>query len=514
MSMELVLLLGALVVLAGVGVTRLGDRLGLPSLLLFLALGVILSFDDRLAMHDASLAHDLGFAALVVILIEGGLATKWREIRPAVIPAILLASVGVGLTIGLQSAFGYFALGLPIASAVLLAAIMAPTDSAAVFSVLKHVPLPTKIRSVLEGESGLNDAPSVLFVIAATQLAMGTKAMDATLVWTGMEIVGELVGGIAFGGLFGYLGVRVLRSMALPASGLYPLAVIGWAVVAYGLGAVIHVSGFAAVYVCAVVLGNGKLPHRHAAGSFADGLAWIAQIGLFVMLGLLADVRTLTWEQLVIAIVGGLVLTFVVRPIAVIVCTFSFSFTTKGKVGKPRTVKQRFTLAEKAFVSWGGLRGAVPIVLSTIPMAFGLVGSNDLFNITFIAVVFLTLINGPTLPWAAKALGLAGEAYEVDIEVAPLDEADADMMTVSVSDQSKLHGVTVAELGLPPNAQVSLIIRGERMFTPHGRDLIQAGDQLLMVTPTAVRDQIEERMKLIDRGGRLAGWLRRHDRQK
>ncbi|MDR0847482.1 MAG: potassium/proton antiporter [Propionibacteriaceae bacterium] len=507
MSLDLLLLLGALIVLAGVGAAKLGDRLGLPALLLFLALGVILGFDDALSFNSATLAHDLGFAALVVILTEGGLATKWREIKPAVIPAILLCSAGVAITIALQSVFGFFALGLPLATAVLLAAIMAPTDSAAVFSVLKHVPLPAKIRSVLEGESGLNDAPSVLFVIAATELAMGTLAMDVSLAWTGLLIIAELLGGIAFGALFGYLGVRTLRSLALPASGLYPLAVIGWAVVAYGLGVVLHISGFAAVYVCAVVLGNGKLPHRHAARSFADGMAWIAQIGLFVMLGLLVDIRSMKWEYFVIAILGGLVLTFVVRPIAVWLCTIPFAFTTK--VGKPRRIQQRFTLAEKAFVSWGGLRGAVPIVLATIPMAYGLDNATTIFDITFITVVFLTLINGPTLPWVAKILGLAGEAFEVDIEVAPLDEADADMMTISVSDQSKLHGVTVAELGLPPNAQVSLIIRGERMFTPHGRDIIQAGDQLLMVTPTAVRDKIEERMKLVDRGGRLAGWLRR-----
>ena len=493
MTLDLLLLIGSLIILAALIATKVGDRLGLPSLILFLALGVILSFDSTLALYNASLAHDLGFAALVLILIEGGLSTKWDEIRPAILPALLLASVGIIVTIVLQSLFGFFVLGFPLAVAVLLAAIMAPTDSAAVFSVLRHVPLPGKVRSVLEGESGLNDAPTVLLVVAATQLAMGTISMDSSLWLTGVLIVAELAGGIVFGAVFGWLGVQILRRMALPASGLYPLAVIGWAMAAYGLGVVCHISGFAAVYVCAVILGNGKLPHRHAARSFADGIAWIAQIGLFVMLGLLTHIRTITARDVLLGVLGGVFLTFVVRPLAVWLCTSPF----------------KLSRAEKMFISWGGLRGAVPIVLATIPMADGMKDATAIFDITFIAVVFLTLVNGPTLPWVAKKLGLVGDAQEVDIEVAPLDTIEAAMLTVAVSDQSRMHGVAVSELGLPANTQVSLIIRGDRMFTPHDRDPIRSGDQLLIVCPSAKRAQVEDRLKAIDRGGRLGGWLRK-----
>ncbi|MCL2471678.1 MAG: potassium/proton antiporter, partial [Propionibacteriaceae bacterium] len=317
--------------------TKVGDRLGLPSLILFLGLGVVLSFDSALSLYDAQLAQDLGFAALVIILIEGGLSTKWDEIRPAIVPAILLASVGVVVTICLQGIFGYFVLGFPLAVAVLLAAILAPTDSAAVFSVLRHVPLPARVRSVLEGESGLNDAPTVLLVTVATQWALGTVTVDSSLWLTGALVVGELVGGIVFGLLFGYVGVQILRRLALPASGLYPLAVIGWAVASYGLGVVMHLSGFAAVYVCAVILGNGKLPHRHAARSFADGIAWIAQIGLFVMLGLLTHIWTITATDVLLGVLAGLFLTFIVRPLSVWLCTIPMKLTT----------------AEKVFVSWG-----------------------------------------------------------------------------------------------------------------------------------------------------------------
>ena len=493
MTLDLLLLIGALVVLAALLATKIGERLGLPSLILFLALGIILSFNPHLTLYDAKLAHDLGFAALVLILIEGGLSTKWAEIRPVVVPAVLLASVGIGITIGLQALFGFYVLGIPLAAAVLLAAILAPTDSAAVFSVLRHVPLPAKVRSVLEGESGLNDAPTVLLVTAATQLALGHMNRGSDLWVTGALIIGELAGGIALGVVFGFIGVQVLRRLALPASGLYPLAVIGWAVAAYGLGVVAHVSGFAAVYVCAVLLGNGKLPHRHAARSFADGIAWIAQIGLFVMLGLLTHIWTITPRQVLVGILGGIFLTVVVRPVAVWICTVPFRW--------PRAVK--------IFVSWGGLRGAVPIVLATIPMEAGLIYATEIFDITFVAVVFLTIINGPTLPWVAKKLGLAGDPLEVDIEVAPLDIMEADMVTVTVSEHSRLHGVAVFEVGLPKNTQISLIIRGDKMFTPQDRDIIRTGDQLLIVCPSAKRTQVEERLRLIDRSGRLGGWLRR-----
>jgi cell volume regulation protein A len=494
--LELLLLLGALVLLAAVVVAKLGDRIGLPALLLFLGLGVLLQVvGPRVGLPvnltDAQLAHDLGFAALVLILVEGGLSTRWDDIKQAAVPAVLLASGGVLLGIVIQAAFGRVVLDLPIAVAVLVAAIMTPTDSAAVFSVLRHISLPPKLRSVLEGESGLNDAPAVLLTVAATDLAMGRMGMDTGLLVTGAVILGELVGGIALGVAVGALGVLVLRKLALPASGLYPLASLGWAVVAYGLGGLVHVSGFAAVYTCAVVLGNGKLPHRHATRSFAEGIGWVAQIGLFVMLGLLSDVARITRYDVFVGVVGGLFLTFVVRPVTVLVCTAG------AGLGK----------REKLFLSWGGLRGAVPIILATIPMAAGLSNATSIFNLTFVAVIVLTMLNGPTLPWVARKLGLVGETDELDIEVAPLDRTEAVMVQIAVPPESKLHGVAVRELRLPPNTSVSLIIRGDQMFAPHGRDMVRTGDELLIVTPAALREKVERRIKLIGRAGRLATWM-------
>jgi potassium/hydrogen antiporter len=489
MSVDILLLLGALVVLAGVVVAKIGDRLGLPALLLFLGLGVLLGLPSGgTSFNNPSLAHDLGFAALVLILADGGLSTKWRDIQPAIWPAVLLATLGVAVTVALMTAF-LLALRVPLAVAVVVAAVMAPTDSAAVFSILRKAPLPSRLRATLEGESGLNDAPTVLLVIAATELALGrTTYADAPM--TALLIAAELVGGVLLGVVVGWVGVRLLRNLALPSSGLYPLAALGWAVISYGVGVLAHVSGFAAVYVCSVVMSNGKLPHRHATRSFAEGIGWVAQIGLFVMLGLLATPARITWAVVGLAVVASLFLTVVARPLSVFACLSPF----------------RTPLREQVFVSWAGLRGAVPIILATIPMAAGMPGASQVFDFVFVSVIVLTLLNAPSLLWVAKKLGLSTDTREVDIEVAPLDEVEADLLQVRITEDSRLHGVSVSELRLPPNSQVSLVIRGDRTFTPHGRDILRSGDELLVVTPSAVRAKVEDRLKAVDRAGRLAGW--------
>ncbi len=491
MSIDVLLLVGAVVVVAGVVVAKIGDRLGLPALLLFLGLGVLLGLPSGgTSFTNPSLAHDLGFAALVLILADGGLSTKWRDIKPAIWSSVVLATVGVGVTVALMTMF-LLVLKTPPSVAVVVAAIMAPTDSAAVFSILRKAPLPSRLRATLEGESGLNDAPTVLLVIAATELALGRSTYaDAPL--TALLIAAELVGGVVLGVVAGWVGVRILRNLALPSSGLYPLAALGWAVVSYGLGVQAHVSGFAAVYVCSVVMSNGKLPHRHATRSFAEGIGWVSQIGLFVMLGLLATPSRITWQVVVLAVLASLFLTIVARPLSVIASLSPF----------------RIPVKEQLFISWAGLRGAVPIILATIPMAAGMPGADRVFDLVFVSVIVLTLLNAPSLLWVAKKLGLSTDTREVDIEVAPLDEVAADLLQVRITEDSRLHGVSVSELRLPVNSSVSLVIRGDRTFTPHGRDVLKSGDQMLVVTPSAVRAQVEDRLRAVDRRGRLAGWIR------
>lgn len=493
-SLDGALLVGAVVLIAAIIAARLGARLGLPALLLFLALGMVLG-DSGIGIQfdDADLAHALGFAALVIILAEGGITTRWADIKPSFGMATLLATAGTLTSIALMATFAYFVLGLGLWTAVLLGAVCSPTDSAAVFSVLRKVPLPHRVRGTLEAESGLNDAPTVLLVVAASELALGQSPAGGAL-GLSLMVVLELLGGGALGLALGWLGVNLLKRVALPSSGLYPLAALSWAVMSYGLAATLHTSGFASVYVCALMLGNGGLPHRAATRSFVEGMGWIAQIGLFVMLGMLARPDRITWSSVGIAVVAGLFLTLVARPVSIFIATVWF----------------KIPLREQAFLSWAGLRGAVPIVLTTIPLADGVDRADVLFDIVLVLVVIFTFVQGPTLPWVARILGLGeGEQVDADIESAPLDRASADLLQVRIPEGSHLHGVRVGELRLPPNVAISLVIRHGRMFAPHGRDVLRNGDEILIVTPSHVREIVNDRLRAVGRRGRLARWHRR-----
>ncbi len=490
-----ILLVGAAVLIAAIIAARIGTRVGLPSLLLFLALGMVMGEAViGIPFEDADLAQALGFAALVVILAEGGLTTKWGDIRSSIGLAGVLATVGVVISVGLMTVFGLYVLQLPLWIAVLFGAVTSPTDAAAVFSVLRHVPIPHRLRGALEAESGLNDAPSVLLVTVASTLAVGGEEARSALELIGV-VVFQLFGGLAIGGALGWLGVQGLRRVALPSSGLYPLAAVVWAVLTYGCAASLHLSGFAAVYVCALVLGNAQLPHRIATRSFVEGIGWIAQIGLFVMLGLLASPDRIDVNRVVVALAGGLFLTFVARPVSVLACCSWF----------------RMPIREEVFLSWAGLRGAVPIVLATIPLAQDVGEAEFLFDVVLVFVIVFTAVQAPTLGLVATRLGLVDDepARDIDVELAPLDRISADLLQVRIPPKSRLAGVEVGELRLPEDTVVSLIIRDGRPFYPLRHERIKVGDELLVVTPAAQRDRTETRLREIGRGGRLARWRTR-----
>lgn len=474
---NLFMLLAALVTLLAIGGIRLGARLGLPALLFFLLFGMVLGESGfGLQFDDATIAQGLGYAALTLILAEGGLTTKWSEIRPSLGLAVVLATVGVVVTIGLMTVIGHYALGLPILLALLFGAVNAGTDAAAVFSVLRGIPLPARARSVLEGESGLNDAPTVLIVTAATAVAVGTEPSGG-IPMVALMILVQLAGGIALGVVLGAIGVFVLRRFALPAVGLYPLAALAWAVLAYGVATQISVSGFAAVYICAMVLGNGRLPHRHATQSFAEGTGWIAQIGLFVMLGLLASPGRITWDIAMTGLLAGLFLTLLVRPLAVVLCTVWF----------------RVPWREQAFLSWAGLRGAVPIILATVPMAAEMEDADMLFDVVLVFVVAYTAIQAPSLPWVAKRLGLTQSASgtAVDIEPAPMDDQRADLLKVSLTSDSQLTEVALRHVDFPPTLRISLVMRDDITFVPHGDTHLRRDDQLLVVISAEEEDKVQ-----------------------
>lgn len=491
--MDFAILIGAAVLLLAIGAATFSSRLGLPSLLLFLALGMVLGDAGvGIRFSDAGLAHNLGFAALVLILAEGGLTTSWPTIRPVFVPAAVLATVGIGVSIAAVAIFVHLVVGLGWAEAVLLGAILSPTDSAAVFSVLRKVPIPARIGAVLEGESGLNDAPTVILVTVATGLTVGSEQHGGILDVAALFAV-ELIGGLLLGVAVGVLGIAIMRSVVLPTSSLTPLATMGWCIVSYGLGAWLHLSGFAAVYVASMLLGNASLAHRRATRSFFEGIAWVAQIGLFVMLGLLASPARLTWSTVLAALGVGLFLTFIARPLSVMATLTPF----------------RFPWREQAFVSWAGLRGAVPVILCTIPMAGGVPAASRIFDVVFVFVIIFTLLQAPLLPPLARSLGLIdpNALSELDVESAPLEKINAELFYVKIPAGSRLRGVSISELRLPPGSLVSLIVRDGHSFAPGEADLLKAGDEVLVVTGAEQRGAVEERLRVVDRRGRLARWL-------
>lgn len=483
------LLVCSLVLLVAVAAVRISSRSGLPSLLVYLGIGIALGQDGigDIQFDNAELTQVIGYAALVVILTEGGLGTKWKEVRPALPAASSLALLGVAVSVGVTAAAAHYLVGLEWRQALIIGAVVSSTDAAAVFSVLRKIPLPSRVTGVLEAESGFNDAPVVILVVAFS---------TAGPVHHWYELVGEialeLTIGAAVGLAVGFLGVWGLRHVALPASGLYPIAVMAIATGAYATGALVHGSGFLAVYLASMVLGNARLPHWPATRGFADGLGWLAQIGMFVLLGLLVTPHEMG-DDIVPALVIGLVLTVVARPVSVLVALGPF----------------RVPWREEVLMSWAGLRGAVPIILATIPMVSGVPGSERIFNIVFVLVVVYTLVQGPTLPWLARKLGLGkgGEAADLGIESAPLERLRGHLLSVAIPEGSRMHGVEVGELRLPPGAAVTLVVRDEKSFVPSPATVLRRGDELLVVATDPVRDAAERRLRAVGQGGKLAGWL-------
>lgn len=486
-SLEMMLGVGAAVVLVCVVAVRASVRIGLPSLVIYLGIGMLLG-ESVLGVRfsNAALTESLGLAALVLILTEGGLTTRWAHVRPALGLGIALSTVSVAVSIGVVGSALHLLLGLEWRTAFLWGAVLSSTDAAAVFSVLRGVGVRRRLAGALELESGFNDAP---VVIAVLMLA----GIEPLAWWSPALAAYELaLGGVVGAGL-GVIGAWALRRAALPATGLYPLATVAVCVLAYAVGQSLHASGLLATYVAGLVLGNSNLPHRGGVLSFAEGTAWLAQIGLFVLLGLYASPGALG-GAIVPALVAGLVLLLLGRPISVLIAMTPF----------------RIPWREQAFLSWSGLRGAVPIVFALIPLLHS-PDSPDarlLVDVVLVLVVLLTLLQGTTLGWMARLLGVARptEPTEIQLDVAPLDELSADLLQVRVPVGSKLHGVYLRELRLPPGAMVSLVVRDGEGFTPTLETRLRQRDQLLVVTTSTVRARTERRIRAVDRAGRLARW--------
>jgi cell volume regulation protein A len=485
----LLLLAGAVIMLVSVVAARLAHRIGLPVLLAFLGVGVILGEDVLgLPFSNAAIAQALGTVALAMILVEGGLSTELSVIRPVLVPAAVLATFGVLVSVAVIAVVAHFALGMSWQLALLLGAIVSPTDAAAVFSVLRALPLPRRLTGLLEAESGFNDAPAVILVVTLSATALRPHNVVGLL----GDLVYELTVGALVGLAIGFAGVWLLRRLALVTSGLHSIAMVATGILGFAAAGMAHASGFLAAYVAALILGNAGLPHRRATRSVAEGLGWLAQISVFVMLGLLATPHELRASVLP-ALLIGVVLLLLARPLSVLLSLTPF----------------RVPLREQLFLSWAGLRGAVPIVLATFPVVARVPGSDQLLNLVFVLVVIFTLLQAPTLPPLARRLGLVPKVAgrELRAEIAPLDTIDAELIELTVDPGSRLHGVEIFELRLPEPCAVTLVVRDGHAFVPQPTTRLVTGDQLLVIATTAKRDAVERRLRAVARAGRLAAWF-------
>ncbi|MDP3713720.1 MAG: potassium/proton antiporter [Mycobacteriales bacterium] len=490
-ELNLVLLGSCLLLLVAVLAVRVSARTGLPVLLLYLGIGVAVGEAGLgVQFEDYQLTADLGLLALAVILAEGGLTTKVSHIRPVFGFAVVLSTLGVLASVAVIAGLTVLLLDVDLRTAVILGAVVSSTDAATVFSVLRKLPVKGRLRATLEAESGLNDAPVIVLVSLAASDEWGRTGVLESAALIGYE----LAAGAALGVLVGIVGAWILARLALPTAGLYPIATLALTLIAFTSAQALHASGFLAVYLCGLVLGSAHLPHRRAVIGFVSSAALLAELGLFTLLGLLASPARLP-EALVDALVVGAAATFVARPLAVWLSALGF----------------RLPWREQAFLSWAGLRGAVPIVIAIIPVTEGLAGAERVVDVVFVLVVVYTLVQAPSIPRVGRLLGVIdrGGASELDVELTPMDNLAADLLQVTVESDSQLRGVYVRELRLPVGARVVLVERAGASVPLDEHSQLLAGDHVLVVTPTVSREATERRIRAVNKGGKLARWYGR-----
>jgi potassium/hydrogen antiporter len=470
------ILVGGGLLALGIGASLVAGRLRVPGLLLFLAVGMAIGSDGLgwLDFDDFELTRTIGVIALALILFEGGFASGWREIRPVVWTSVALATAGTVITAVVVGLTATWLLDLDTLEGLLLGSIVSATDGAAVFSVLRGSSIERRSARVLEGESGMNDPVAIVLVLGFIDAIQ--EPSYGALDMLGLAVA-QLGIGAAVGLLLGKLSVEAFTRVRFGTTGLYPVASVAAAAIAFGAADVLGGSGFLAVYLTGLLLGSAQLPARRTVGDFHDGLAWVSQIAVFFTLGLLvfpSQLGDVAGEGLLVA----LVLMLVARPLATFVCTLPLGFS-------PR---------ESTLLGWAGLRGAVPIVLATFAVIEEVPNADSLFNVTFFVVLTSTLVQGVSFEPLARALRLTTEEPALPrplVEVGTIRRLGAEVLEFPVREEHAIAGRLVNELGLPREALVSVIVRGDQALLPRGSSTIEAGDRLHILVRQAVRGDVE-----------------------
>lgn len=476
-SSENILLIGSILLFVSIVVSKTGSRFGIPTLLLFLFVGMLFGSDGLgIQFHDMADAQFIGMTALIVILFSGGMDTKIEEIRPVWKQGVILSTLGVLLTALLTGLFIWFLFGmswsniaLPLTTSLLLASTMSSTDSASVFAILRSQKMNLKynLRPMLELESGSNDPMAYMLTIALIQFIQNTG--DGGIWGVILALCIQFIVGLLIGFLMGQGIVLLVNKLNIGNQSLYPILVLSLAFFTFSITDVLHGNGYLAVYITGIIVGNKKIMYRREIARFVDGFNWLFQIILFLTLGLLIN----PGELIDIAVVGLLISLFMLflgRPISVMICLLPF---------------RKIPINAKHFVSWVGLRGAVPIIFATYPVIAGIEGSNVIFNIVFFITLVSLIVQGSSIPFIARFLKLStpleetGNTFGVELP----DELETDLSDLVITETILSEkGNTLKDMNLSKGTLVMMVKRGDQFLIPDGKLELQVDDKLLLIS--------------------------------
>lgn len=487
---ENILLLGSVLIFCSILITKAGGRFGMPALLLFLVAGMLFG-NDGLGIHFDNMgqAQFVGMVALCVILFTGGLETKFSDIKPVLGPGLTLSTIGVLLTTALTGGFIYFLsqwnsipFELPLVTCFLLAATMSSTDSATVFNILrgKNINLKGTMQPMLELESGSNDPMAYILTVVLIQLALTVG--DGSAILNGQEmvvdalkvLVQQFAAGAMIGAGAGFATVWVMRKLDLNNTPLYSIMLMSLVFFTFSITDMMDGNGYLAVYIAGIIIGNHSLKSRKQVVAFFDGMTWIMQIGMFLLLGLLVCPSEM-WKTALAALLIGIFMMLLARPVSVFLSLLPF---------------KNIDFSSKIFISWVGLRGAVPIIFAIYPVIENVPGSHDIFNIVFFITLLSLVLQGSSIVKAAQMLGLLLPAVEEKhFEVELPEEAGEQKVVTVTREMLDEKGNNLAALALPLAVRVIFIKRGDRYLVPNGSMELLEGDHLLTIASSDVGNE-------------------------
>ncbi len=478
-SIDFLILIASILLLISILLSKMLDNIGIPTLLLFIGVGILAGSEGLggIEFSDAKMAQSIGIISLIFILFSGGLDTNWKESVPVMKPAFALASIGVVITAVIVAVFVMIVFNTSFLWGLLVGSIVSSTDAAAVFSILRagNVGLKGKVKPLLELESGSNDPMAVFLTIGTIELILNP---EKTILSTFLLFVMQ----IGLGGFAGFAGGKLMallvNKLKFFYEGIYPVFALALALFIYSFSAVLGGSGFLAIYIAGVILGNDQFVHKRALIRFFDGLAVLSQISMFLTLGLL-----LFPSQLLEVTFGGImlsiVLMFIARPVSVLLTMIPF----------------KFSFREKIFVSWIGLRGAVPVILATFPLIMGIENSDLIFNLVFFIVLTSAILQGWSINAFARLLKLSEplpKKIRIPIEFSSSKDDETDLIEFMVPFNSSMAGKQIVELNFPNDSRIVLIVRDEKNIVPGGGTVLEEGDILSILVNKGSSDQLKK----------------------